>query len=171
MKSIKSLLWKVSCFLLFISLFSCKSKEEKEIEVVKVKQDSTIENTRKELVKYKFRYGPDEQSRIHFLSFTEKMASYKLKQIDLHPGLDGGYDKISNYKMPYTISVEKAGNVYVEFTREDNTKLIFEYIKDANGEIRLEGTFTFVAIQAEEDSKPGSIPPAKDTVTKDDSKL
>jgi len=171
MKSIKSLFWEVSCFLLFISLFSCKSKEQKEAEVIKIKQDSTIDNVRKDLVKYTFRFGPDPKWRIHFLTFTEKMASYRLTQVDLHPGLDGGYDKVSNYKMPYTISVEKAGNVYVEFTRqEDNSKMTFEYIKDQNGEIRLEGQMTFTAVQ-EEENKPNAEPAAKDTITKDDSKL
>jgi len=168
----KSLALKVFTIILLVSMFSCKSKEQKEAEIIKVKQDSTIDNVRKDLVKYTFRYGPDNKWRIHFLTFTEKMASYNLKQVDLHPGLDGGYDKVSNYKMPYTISVEKAGNVYLEFTRqEDNSKMTFEYIKDANGEIRLEGQMTFTAIQDEEENKPNAEPAVKDTVTKDDSKL
>ena len=141
--------------LLIPTLFSCKSKEDK-----------TIEKVTQVLEKYTFRYV-DERWNVHFVTFSGSIASYKMTQIDLTPGLEGGYDRINNQKVPYKIVVEKNGKIYIEFSPQEGTKEIYEYVKRDSGEILLEGKHTLHAIQ---DDDVESKTPSKEEIKNSDIK-
>lgn len=152
MKSIKI---AILIILLYPTLFSCKTKEDK-----------TIKEITQILEKYTFRYV-DDRWNVHFITFSGNMATYKMKQLDLTPGLEGGYDRINNQKVPYKIVVEKNGEIYIEFSPQEGTKDIYEYVKRDSGEILLEGKHTLHAIQ---DDDVESKTPSKEEMKNSDIK-
>jgi len=127
---------KISNPLFFIFLFfSCSSEENKKIDSVK-----------KDLEKYTYTFV-DKGWNIHYVSFSGNMASYKMKQIDLTPGMDDGYDKVSNQKIPYKVVIDESKNIYIEFYPSQDEKSIYQFIKKESGEIYLEGEVIIHAVQ------------------------